>query len=116
MSVTIYGIPSCGTVRKARNWLNDHGIDHEFVDFRATPVPPERVAAWVAALGARAMRNTSGAAYRALGPEKADWSDEEWTQAFQGDPMLIRRPIVERDGVPVAVGFRPDRYAELFAR
>ena len=67
----------------------------------------------MAAFGAKAMRNTSGGAYRALGDEKKTWSDARWQEAFAADPMLIKRPIVEKDGVPVAVGFREDRYREL---
>ncbi len=114
MTVTVYGISTCGTVKKARKWLDEHGVDHAFVDFRKTPVAPERVAAWVDALGARALRNTSGGAYRALGPDKADWSDARWTRAFQDDAMLIKRPVLELDGNPVAVGFRADRYAGIF--
>ena len=105
--LTVYGIPSCGTVKKARQWLDQQGLAHDWVDFRATPPAPERVARWVASFGARAMRNTSGGAYRALGPEKDDWDEAAWLAAFQADPMLIKRPIVERDGVPVAVGFSP---------
>ena len=104
--LTVYGISSCGTVKKARKWLDAHGADHEWVDFRKTPVSGERVASWVASLGSKAMRNTSGGAYRALPAEKSDWDDAQWTEAFAADPMLIKRPIIERDGVAVQVGFR----------
>jgi arsenate reductase (glutaredoxin) len=106
MALTVYGIPTCGTVRKARAWLDEHGTAYTFVDFRESPPRPERVAAWVAALGARAMRNTSGGSYRALGPEKDTWDDAAWARAFAADPMLIKRPIIERDGLAVAVGFK----------
>ena len=54
------------------------------------------------------MRNTSGGAYRALGDEKKSWSDAQWVTAFNQDAMLIKRPIIERDGQPVMVGFRGD--------
>ncbi len=104
--ITVYGIPTCATVRKARNWLDDHHLAHTFVDFRANPPSPEQVATWVAAWGAAAMRNTSGGSYRALGPEKDTWGDAEWIRAFADDPMLIKRPVIERDGAPVQVGFR----------
>lgn len=114
MSITVYGIPSCGTVKKALAWLGAAGLPHRFVDFRATPPSAEQVAAWVAAFGAPAMRNTSGGAYRALGPEKDTWDAAQWTRAFAADPMLIRRPVVERGGVPVCVGWRLSE-AELHA-
>lgn len=102
--MNVYGIPTCGTVKKARKWLDDRGIAHTFVDLRATPPNASQVRAWVATFGARAMRNTSGGAYRALGPEKDTWDDEAWIRAFVADPMLIKRPVIERDG-PVLVGF-----------
>lgn len=104
--VTVYGIPSCGTVKKARAALAEAGVEHTFVDLRAEPPSRERVDAWVAAFGAPAMRNTSGGAFRALGPEKDTWTAERWAEAFAADPMLIRRPVIERDGRPAVVGFR----------
>lgn len=103
--LTIYGIPSCGTVKKARSWLDSAGVAHTFVDFRATPPSRAQVDTWVAKLGARALRNTSGGSFRALGPEKDGWSDTRWAEAFAADPMLIKRPVVEKDGVPVLVGW-----------
>lgn len=106
MALTVYGIPTCGTVKKARKWLDERGADHTWIDFRAAAPSQEKVEAWVQAFTAQKMRNTSGGAYRALGDEKKDWSDEVWAEKFAQDPMLIKRPIIERDGVPVQVGFR----------
>ena len=104
--ITIYGIPTCSTVQKARAYLDDSGAAHTFVDFRTTPPPPEQVKKWVATFGTQAMKNTSGGSYRALADEKAGWTDDQWTAAFARDPMLIKRPIIERDGVPIVVGFK----------
>ncbi|MDP2310969.1 MAG: Spx/MgsR family RNA polymerase-binding regulatory protein [Pseudomonadota bacterium] len=114
MPVTVYGISTCGTVKKARSWLTDHGVAHTWVDFRATPPEPARVARWVATFGAPPMRNTSGGAYRALGEEKAGWDEARWTTAYQGDAMLVKRPVIEVDGLPVLVGFREEDYARQF--
>lgn len=105
MALAVYGIPSCGTVKKARTWLNQKGIAHTFVDFRTVPPSVVQVQAWVAAFGAKAMRNTSGGSYRALPDEKSTWTDAEWTKHFTADPMLIKRPVIESDGKPVSVGF-----------
>ncbi len=106
MPVTLYGIPSCGTVKKARKWLDENGHEHVFVDFRKDPPAEDSVDQWVKTFGAKAMRNTSGGAYRALGDEKKTWTDAQWAAAFKKDPMLIKRPIIERDGEPVQVGFK----------
>lgn len=104
--VAVYGIPSCGTVKKARAWLDGHGVAYRFVDLRAEGLDAARASRWVHALGSKALRNTSGGAYRALGPEKDGWDDARWAAAFVGDPMLVRRPVIEVDGSPVITGFR----------
>jgi arsenate reductase len=106
MALTVYGIPTCGTVRKARSWLDANGHAHTFVDLRQSPPARAQVDGWVARFGASALRNTSGGSYRALGPEKDGWSPEQWAAAFAADPMLIKRPVIERDGAPLQVGFR----------
>lgn len=102
----VYGIPTCGTVRKARAWLDEQGAPYDWVDLRQSPPDRATIDRWIAAFGAKALRNTSGGAYRALGPEKAEWDDARWAEAFAADPMLIKRPVIERDALPVLVGFR----------
>ena len=105
----VYGIPNCDTVKTARAFLESKGIAHEFIDFRKTPPSSTQVQAWVQAFGTKAMRNTSGGSYRALPADKDSWSDAQWTSSFSADPMLIKRPVIERDGAPVLVGFKdPD--------
>lgn len=106
--VTLYGIPTCGTVRKARRWLDSAGMAHDWVDIRENPPGLERIQAWIRVLGCRPLRNTSGRAYRALPAARNQWSDKEWARAFAMNPMLLRRPVVEAGGVPVLVGFRPE--------
>ena len=104
----IYGIPGCGTVKKAKAWLMARSISFEAIDFRKTPPGEAQVQSWVDTFGAKAMRNTSGGSYRALPEEKKDWTEARWTAAFSADPMLIKRPIIERGGTPIKVGFRGD--------
>lgn len=106
VALRVYGIPSCGTVRKALAWLHEHDAETEFVDLRETPPTRAQVASWVRAFGALALRNTSGGSYRALPDEKATWDEARWIDAFVADPMLIKRPVIERGGAPVQVGFR----------
>lgn len=106
MAWTVYGIPSCNSVKKALRWLEEHEQEHELVNLRERPPGTERLQRWVEALGARALRNTSGRSYRALGPERASYTDARWIEAFAQDPMLIKRPVIEREGEPVHVGAR----------
>jgi arsenate reductase len=104
--LVVWGIPSCGTVKKARAWLAEHGHAHAFVDLRQMPPSSSTIARWARAFGVSAMKNTSGGSYRALPDDKDSWSDERWLQAFSADPMLVRRPVVEKDGQPLQVGWR----------
>ena len=105
MTATLYGIPTCGTCRKARAWLAESGVAYTWVDLRSSPPDEARVSAWVTTFGARALRNTSGGSYRALGLEREAWDEAQWTAAFAADPMLIKRPVLEIDSSPMAVGF-----------
>ena len=106
MTITVWGIPSCGTVKKAQGALQREGIAFVSRDLRQAPPSRADVERFVAAVGAKALRNTSGGAYRALGPEKDSFTDQQWVDAYVADPMLIKRPVIERDGAPVQVGFR----------
>ncbi len=114
MTITLYGIPTCGTVKKARKWLDGKGVAYEWVDFRESPPEPERVARWMAVFGSKPMKNTSGGAYRALPADKKKWGDERWLKELQADEMLLKRPVVEIDGEPVLVGFKEPQYVERF--
>ena len=106
MTLQVYGIPNCGTCKKAFTWLGNHDIEYEFIDTKTAPPTRDMIQDWVQALGSKPMRNTSGQSYRALGDEKKDWSDEQWVDAFAGDVMLLKRPLFVKDGKAVLVGFR----------
>lgn len=111
--IVVWGIPSCGTVKKARVFLDELGVQYRFADLRATPPTRAQVERWVSAFGTQAMKNTSGGSYRALPADKDAWSDAQWIAAFVSDPMLIKRPVIERADAPVVVGFRVDELREL---
>ncbi|MEO0987213.1 MAG: Spx/MgsR family RNA polymerase-binding regulatory protein [Cyanobacteria bacterium J06639_14] len=106
MTLQVYGIPNCGTCKKAFSWLENNNIEYDFIDTKIAPPTRAMIQDWVQALGARPMRNTSGLAYRALGEEKKEWTDEQWVDAFSGDAMLLKRPLFVKDGKAVLVGFR----------
>ena len=106
MSIKVYGIPNCGTCKKAFTWLQNNGFEYEFINTKENPPSKEMISEWVEALTAKPMRNTSGMSYRALGEEKKTWSDEQWIEAFAEDAMLLKRPLFVKDGKAVLVGFR----------
>ncbi|MEA5464398.1 Spx/MgsR family RNA polymerase-binding regulatory protein [Leptothoe sp. PORK10 BA2] len=106
MALQVYGIPNCGTCKKALTWLDANGVDYDFINTKDQPPSPEQITAWVATLTAKPMRNTSGMSYRALGEDKKDWSDDQWIAAFAKDAMLLKRPLFVKDNQAVLVGFR----------
>ncbi|MBW4443568.1 MAG: Spx/MgsR family RNA polymerase-binding regulatory protein [Plectolyngbya sp. WJT66-NPBG17] len=108
MSLQVFGIPTCGTCKKAFQWLNNHSIAYEFINTKDHPPAKTEIKNWVSILGAKPMRNTSGQSYRALGEEKQTWTDAQWIDAFADDAMLLKRPLFVKDGTAVFVGFRED--------
>jgi arsenate reductase (glutaredoxin) len=108
MSLQVYGIPSCGTCKKALNWLNTNGIAYEFINTKDQPPDRATIAYWVSTLSAKPMRNTSGQSYRSLGEAKQTWTDEQWVEAFAQDAMLLKRPLFVSAGTAIAVGFKED--------
>ena len=106
MTLQVYGIPNCGTCKKAFNWLANNDIEYTFIDTKTDPPTRTLIQDWVKALGFKPMRNTSGQAYRALGDEKKDWGDDQWVAAFAENPMLLKRPLFIKEGKAVLVGFR----------
>ncbi|WP_199902745.1 ArsC family reductase [Azospirillum sp. B4] len=115
VAVTIYGIKNCDTMKKARAWLEGRGVDYTFHDYKAVGIDPARLEAWCAALGWETVLNRAGTTFRAL-PD-ADRQDLDAAKAvalMQAQPSMIKRPILDLDGVLTA-GFKPERYEEVFA-
>jgi Spx/MgsR family transcriptional regulator len=111
---TLYGIPNCDTVKRARAWLAEHGAAHEFHDYKKAGVPPERLEAWLAVLGWEKLVNRKGTTWRQL-PEAARDAvvDTASARALMRDkPSVIKRPVVEWDDGVTTVGFDPEDWAE----
>ncbi|WP_408872852.1 ArsC family reductase [Gluconobacter roseus] len=114
-TLTIYGIASCDTMRKARAWLADHAISVTFHDYRKDGLERSRLEDWVGRLGWEKLLNRSGTTFRRLAPEVRDNIDEERAVALMLEhPAMIRRPVLEGPDV-LLVGFRPDDYAATLA-
>ncbi len=114
MSLTLYGIPNCDTVKKARSWLDDHGIAYDFHDYKKLGADKAKLKAWCDALGFETVLNRAGTTFKKL-PE-AD--RENLTQAkaialMLAQPSMIKRPMAEAKAVLLA-GFKPDQYAQAF--
>ena len=107
MALDVYGIPNCGTYKKALKWLDEQGVEYKFINTKEVPPSKEAIAGWVQALTAKPMRNTSGQAYRAIPADQRNaMSDGDWIDAFAADAMLLKRPLFVKDGTAVMAGFR----------
>lgn len=109
---TLYGIPNCDTVKKARAWLAAERIDHGFHDFRKSGVPAQ-LDDWVARLGWETLLNRKGTTWRKLDPaQQAGVRDAaSATALMRAQPSVIKRPVVEWAGGALTVGFAPDEWA-----
>ncbi len=116
--IIIYGIPNCDTVKKARTWLTDHGVDYEFHDFKKQGVPTDRLPAWMKAVGRDKLLNTKGTTWRKLEADvQARAADETGAAVVMTEnPSVIKRPVAEWNGKAsgrVTVGFDADKWNEL---
>lgn len=114
MVVTIYGIKSCDTMKKARAWLEAHGVAHVFHDYKSMGIEPAQLAAWARQAGWESLLNRAGTTFRKL-PEdaKADLTETKALALMAAQPAMIKRPVLEVDG-RLVVGFKPELYAKTF--
>ncbi|WP_296617039.1 ArsC family reductase [Sphingomonas sp.] len=108
--LTLYGIPNCDTVKKARAWLDSHGVAYAFHDYKKAGIDAASLGRWTDALGWETVLNRAGTTFRKLSDgDKADLDREKAIALMLSQPSMIKRPIVEGDGVLVA-GFKPDAW------
>ena len=114
--IVLYGLDKCDTCRKARNWLQRHGIAHTFVDYRQQRPEPEILRDWARQAGGwEQLLNKSSPTWRNLLPQRRNpQSDPEWTLLIREHPALLRRPLVLRDGALLGTGFSDQRFGGWF--
>lgn len=117
-AITLYGLSNCDTCKKARNWLTRFEVAHEFVDYRANPVPPATLKSWAQQVGGwERLVNKSSTTWRNLLPQRKNpGSDPEWTLLLKEYPALVRRPVVVQADGEVSVGFTDNGFKKLFGR
>jgi Spx/MgsR family transcriptional regulator len=116
--VTVYGIPNCDTVKKARVWLAAQGLAHTFHDFKKQGVPGDKLPAWAKAVGWDKLLNRQGTTWRKLDADaQANAASPQGAQKLSLDnPSIIKRPVVEWPGGVVTVGFDVQLWADLVAK
>ena len=112
--IKMYGIPNCDTVKKARAWLTQQGVAHEFHDFKKHGVPLDDLNHWQNAVGWEALLNRKGTTWRQLqAEEQAQVADAQTAAALMvAHPSVVKRPVVVWP-TGVTVGFDADRWSAL---
>lgn len=114
MTVTMYGIKNCDTIKKARTWLDEHAIAYAFHDYKAVGIDPATLHEWVAALGWEVLLNRAGTTFRKLpDADRVDLDAGKAIALMLAQPSMIKRPVLDVDGA-LLVGFKPAEYAAKF--
>ena len=107
MTATLYGIPNCDTVKKARAWLVEQGVGCTFHDFKKQGVPPDRLDMWISSVGWEKLVNRKGTTWRKLEPSVQQRVNDAASakELMLATPSVIKRPVVEWDEKHTTVGF-----------
>ena len=108
----LYGIPNCNTVKKAREWLDTHGVAYTFHDFKKQGIDVATLDAWLAQQPWEKLVNRAGMTWRGLSDtEKAQVKDNVSAAALmQAKTSVIKRPVLVSDGKILALGFDANQY------
>ncbi|WP_418141757.1 ArsC family reductase [Marinobacter sp. MA] len=111
----LYGIKNCDTVKKARKWLDEQGVDYQFHDFKKDGLGDGLLSKWESAVGWESLLNRRGTTWRKLPEEVRDTISAQSAHAIMlENPSIIKRPVVE-NGNEVRVGFNADEWAAWLA-
>ena len=111
--ITLYGIPNCDTVKKARTWLSDQSVEVQFHDFKKQGVPADLLPGWLATIGWETLVNRKGTTWRKLdeATRLAVVDDASATTLMLANPSVIKRPVVVWADGTVSVGFAVEAFA-----
>ena len=112
MPITIYGIKNCDTMKKARAWLDTHGVAYDFHDYKAVGVEKDKLKQWSDKLGWESLLNRAGTTFKKLpDADKEGITEKKALALMLAQPSMIKRPVLEVGG-KLLVGFKPDIYAK----
>jgi len=112
--VTIYGIKNCDTMKKARAWLDHHGVAYVFHDYKAAGIERSRLQTWSRDVGWDMLLNRAGTTFRALpDKDKAALTETKAIALMMAQPSMIKRPVLDVGG-KLLVGFKPELYQKAF--
>lgn len=116
MKIRMYGIKNCDTIKKARTWLDAHGVAYDFHDYKASGIDAATLRGWVDEHGWEVILNRAGTTFKALPDADKQGIDAEKAIALMvASPSMIKRPVLDL-GDRRLVGFKPDAYAAAFGK
>jgi arsenate reductase len=115
LPITIYGIKNCDTMKKARAWLDKHGVDYAFHDYKTAGIERQRLAQWCKKVGWETLLNRAGTTFRKLPEKDKNGLDAKKAMALMlAQPSMIKRPVLDIGDGNLLVGFQPELYSQLF--
>jgi arsenate reductase (glutaredoxin) len=115
MTTTIYGIKNCDTMKKARGWLDSHGVAYDFHDYKTEGVDKEKLKRWCDELGWETLLNRAGTTFRKLPDgDKEGLNESKAIALMLAQPSMIKRPVLDL-GDKLLVGFKLETYANEVA-
>jgi len=115
MTITMYGIKNCDTVKKARTWLEGQGIAYAFHDYKTAGLDRKRLEGWAGELGWETLLNRAGTTFRKLpDAEKQDLDEARAIDLMLAQPSMVKRPVLDL-GDKRLVGFKPELYEQALA-
>ena len=109
-SITIYGIKNCDTMKKARAWLDKHGVAYAFHDYKTLGIERERIERWAREVGWETLLNRAGTTFRKLpDKDKTAITEKKAIALMLEQPSMIKRPVLDAKG-KLIVGFKPETY------
>jgi arsenate reductase len=111
MTITIYGIKNCDTMKKARAWLDKAGVDYAFHDYKTAGIEKDRLEKWTKKAGWETLLNKAGTTFKKLpDKDKEGLSEAKAVKLMLAQPSMIKRPVLELGGGKLLVGFKPEQY------
>jgi arsenate reductase (glutaredoxin) len=117
VTITIYGIKNCDTMKKARTWLDERGIAYAFHDYKADGIDRANLDRWDKKVGWEVLLNRAGTTFRALPEEQKQGLDTAKAIALMlAQPSMIKRPVLDLGGGRILVGFKPESYSDALLK
>src|SRR3569623_1677238 len=111
---TMYGIPNCDTIKKARTWLETHKVAFDFHDNKKAGIDKATLEGWTKKVGWEVLLNRAGTTFKKLpDADKDNVTEKKAIALMLAQPSMIKRPVLEAKG-KITVGFKPEQYQALF--